>query len=159
MLSVLGVILPVVVATTGAGVCFRLSGVIMRQYTEAFGRFLVCMCVLLILGNLDHYFVLPLYLTVTCPMFGCCRAEYSALDFRGDDSLGAQHLVRRWIHVMLQYVCFFWTNFPHVLRRRGPWNLRCSFSVLTQNGEACSVDMHTFTIRNFLRAACGWHSA
>ena len=51
------------------------------------------MLALLVLGNLEHYFVLALYLTVTFSMFGCCRAEYSALDFREDYLLGAQHLV------------------------------------------------------------------
>ena len=34
---------------------------------------------------MEHYVVLALYLTVTCSMYGCCRAEYSALDSSGDD--------------------------------------------------------------------------
>ena len=85
-------------ATTGARVCFRTEQSHHAQYTEAFGRISGLRVRVACTWKFGTLFVLALYLTVTCPMFGCCRAEKSALDFRGDDLLGA------WIHVVLQYI-------------------------------------------------------
>ena len=158
MLSVLGVIFARRCATTGARVCFRLSRVIMRQYTEAFGRisglhvrvartwkFGTLFCSGLVSDSyLSYVWVLPC--GVRCIGFP-----------------GAQHLVRQWIHVMLQYI-WLWDEFSTFSTSTWTRNLRCSFSVLTQNGEVCSVDASGYcpcarSHPEFLRAARGWHFA
>ena len=99
----------------------------MCQYTEAFGR---------ISGLHAHYFVLALYLTVTCFMFGCCR--YSALDSSGDDFTGCTKRVST-VDTCYAAVHLTLDEFPTISTSTWTRNLRCFFSVLTQNGEVCSV--------------------
>ena len=61
------------------------------------------------------------------------------LDSSGDARFfGAQYLARQWMHAMLQYT-WLWANFLVVLvdLDKDP---EVFLSVLTQNGEVCSVD-------------------
>ena len=118
------------------------------------------MCVLLVLGNLEHYFVLASYVTVTCPMFGCCRAEYSALDFRE-----MTYRVRNtWfdsgyicaaVHLAFGRISHnFYVDVdsePEVLRSHAEWR-----SVLSYASGYCPC---TRSDPEFLRAARGWHFA
>ena len=61
----------------------RLSGVILRRSTEAFGRIHVCRVARFALGNMERYFVEALYLT-TWSVPGYCRVEYEKLEPLGD---------------------------------------------------------------------------
>ena len=134
----------------------------MRQYTEALG----------IISGLHARavctwkfgaLVLALYLTVTCSMSGCCRAEYSALDSSGDDFTGCATFGST---VDTCYASVHWAFRRISTISTSIWtrNLRCFVSVLTQNGEVCSVGASgccpcmrcSHTNPEFLRAARGW---
>ena len=79
----------VVVAPFGGVKGTKLSVVITRQSTVAFGRILVCMLARFALGNLEPSFVEALYLTATCSVSGYCPVEYGTLALLGDDLTGS----------------------------------------------------------------------
>ena len=119
------------------------SYVSLRRLLE---NFLDCVLALFVLGNLEHYFVLALYLAVASSLSGCCLEEFEvdSSEIRGaipgstvdtcsalvsgccllsteSDSSGDM-----WRNNCLDsgyMTCFstvrFWTNFPQFLRGRG----------------------------------------
>ena len=111
----------------------------MRQATEAFGRILDCMLALFALGNMEHYFVLALYLTVACSMSACCRAESGALDPSGDDFSGCATPGSTAEHVVLQYTWLL-DEFPTVSTSTWTRIMRC-FSPFSRRMEKCAQSM------------------
>ena len=154
-------------ATTGAGVSFRLSGVIMRQYTEAFGRISGLHARVVRTWKFGALFrsglVSDSYLFFVWVL--PCGVQCNWI-LREMTLPRAQHLVRQWIHVMLQYTWLL-DDFPTISTSTWTRNLWCFFSVLTQNGQVCSVDASGYcpcmrclhTHPEFLRAARGWQFA
>ena len=121
------------------------QGLIMRQSTKAFLKF--CF-----LGSMLALFALGIWCIISSwpvpdnYLFGFlvlpCGVQF--FDSSGDVWVREQHLARRWIHVLRQ--------FPRLLDElhtvsTAKWTriLRCSVSVLKQNGEVCSADASVYS--------------
>ena len=107
---------------------------VMRRLSEEF-PFLGFLLALFAFGNLLHYFLIPSYLAVT-------RENWIVREILRLFVRNAWN--RQWIHALHQYLALLdeFCTFSTV-----EWTriLRCSVSVLTQNGEGCSADASAFS--------------
>ena len=110
----------------------------LRRLQEEF-PFLRFLLTLIALGNLVHYFLIPSHLAVTRHVTVCCMWNTEIRILREILRLFGAMFGSTVVHVLHQCLAlldelrtFSTTKWTRILR--------CSVSVLTQNGEVCSAD-------------------